>query len=130
MMLMVLSQGASIISIIGGSFLQSEVQMGLGASFQKPLVLMMVFWGSRDPKNPSKSLRRGGFSSKPHANFRLRSGRAPGRNGGPMMLGSVALASAPWRSQGHGLRQQPESVARFHSAVVKQQPFPCLVFPS
>ena len=49
MMLMMLAKGASIISIIGGSFLQSEVfrypvrpakmgaraQKGLGASFQK-----------------------------------------------------------------------------------------------
>ena len=64
-------------------------------------------------KNPSVPL---GFAYKTHVNFGV---VLEGGPGGPLEkrrsndAGSAALASAPWQSQGHGLRRQPKSVARF-----------------
>ena len=68
MILMMLAKGASIVSIIGGSFLKSELfrypiqpakigaraQIGLGVYFSKTSVLMMLFWGGsrRTQKSP------------------------------------------------------------------------------
>ena len=46
-----------------------------------------------------------------------------GVRGGPLEkrssndAGSAARASAPWQSQGYGLRRQPEDVARFKAEV-------------
>ena len=77
MMLMMLVKGASIISIIGGSFLQSEafrhppdLQILLperrwprGLVFKTP-VLMMLFWGVlRTPESFKNPFVAGGFAS-------------------------------------------------------------------
>ena len=86
MRLMMLAQGASIISIIGGSFFQSKVcqhplqPAKIGAwtgQVFKTSVLMMLFRGV--PADPQQFFRSGGFASKPHANFGLVLERGRGR---------------------------------------------------
>ena len=37
--------------------------------------------------------------------------------------GSTALGSGPWRSQGHGMRQQPQGVARFVATLIAATSF-------
>ena len=108
MMLMMLAKGASIISIIEGSFLQSELfpsenplklakigaraQRGVGVSFSKTSVLMMLSGGSRKTKKfPQQSIRAVRICFRNACQFELGLGvgcrRPPWRNGGPMMQG-------------------------------------------
>ena len=140
-MLMMQATGASIISIIGGRF-SNLTSSGTPATSKKwcsgpdgPRRLVFKtarahdahFGGLNGPPkcltNPSVAW---GFASKTHVNFGV---VLEGGPGGPLEkrrsnhAGSAALASAPWRSQGHGLRQQLQGVAR---GVTPMPPTLCL----
>ena len=72
MMLMMQAKVASIISIIAGSFPQSDPlrlakngawgQMGLGGWFSKTSVLMMFFFGCPGPRSKTKPKLAHGFA--------------------------------------------------------------------
>ena len=68
-----------------------------------------------DPKMFQKSLRAAGIRFQNPCEFWSGLGRGPG---GPLEkrrsndAGSAARRSAPWQSQGYGLRRQSEGVAR------------------
>ena len=120
-MLMMLATGASIISIIRGSFLQSEVfryppqpaKWCRGSDGLRRLVFKKAHahdadfggsWGHQKPfRNPSLPW---GFAVGAHVNFGV---VLEGVLEGPLEKrrsndsGSAALTSAPWLSQGHGL---------------------------
>ena len=126
-----LTKRASIISIIGGSSLQSEdfqhplrparidaqAQMGLKGLFSKTSVLMMHFLGGAGtPKITQKSLRAAVFCFRNACKFGLGFGagsaKAPLKKRRSNDAGSAALTSTPCRSQNHNLQQQHQGVAR------------------
>ena len=131
MMLMMQAAGASIISIIGGPFLKLRAfryppnlqKWCSGPDGPRRLVFKTVcaddahFEGLGTPKMLQKSFRAAGIRFQNPCQFWSDLGR--GVREGPLEkrrsndAGSAALASAPWQSQGHGLRRQPEGVARF-----------------